>query len=83
MADTTAYPKEATDLAASRGYVAKDHEAALAADPTASSDDVALTHPTNWLTEDEVTRLWDTGFDTGFVYPAGAAWKDLEDESNG
>lgn len=51
------YPAEAVALAESRGYDPSAHAAALV------EDDIALTHPTNWLTEDEVTHLWDPHFD--------------------
>lgn len=39
------------DLAASRGWDRAAHEAALAA---GDEDAIGLTHPTNWLDEDEV-----------------------------
>jgi azurin len=59
------YPAEAVAIAASRGYDAEAHARAIADDAACGcggSDDISLTHPTNWLTEDEVTRLWDNAF---------------------
>lgn len=61
------YPNaaEAVALAESRGYDPVAHAAAIADDAECGcggSDDISLTHPTNWLTEDEVGRLWDGAF---------------------
>ena len=72
--NTSAYPAAAVAVAIERGYDPVAHAAALAADTDGcgGSDDIALTHPTNWLTEDEVGRLWDVP--TGFVYPNMAAY---------
>jgi len=56
------YPAEAIALAQSRGYDPDEHAAALAEDAECGcggSDDIVLTHPTNWLTEEEVESLWD------------------------
>ena len=45
------YTDEATLLAASRGFDRAAHVAALESD---DEDAIGLTHPFNWLTEDEV-----------------------------
>ena len=48
------YSQETISLAASRGYNAEAHREALFAKDT---DAIALTHPANWLTEEEVESL--------------------------
>jgi hypothetical protein len=45
------YDRDILELAASRGF---DHDAHLAALGNGSEDEIALTHPANWLTEFEV-----------------------------
>lgn len=56
------YRHEALRLAASRGYDDEAHRAAIVEDTMHNdarldSDAVTLTHPANWLTEDEVEAL--------------------------
>lgn len=48
------YPEWVISLAATRGYDDAAHRAALDAQDV---DQVSLTHPYNWLTEDEVEGL--------------------------
>lgn len=56
------YSLKAMAIAVSRGYDDDAHQAALRAD---DQDAVAMTHPSNWLEEDEVEALlsphaWET-----------------------
>jgi hypothetical protein len=56
------YDADVLRIAAGRGYDDEAHRAALVADTRdnggrGDSDAVALTHPANWLTEDEVEAL--------------------------
>lgn len=56
------YHEETLRIAASRGYDDAAHRAAILEDVETNnarldSDAVALTHPANWLTEDEVENL--------------------------
>lgn len=63
--DVTDYPPEAVAIALARGYDPEAHAAAIAEDAECGcggSDDISLTHPTNWLTEDEMTRLWEDAY---------------------
>lgn len=48
------YPVHALTLAQTRGY---DHDAHLAALESGDIDEVGLTHPYNWLTEQEVEDI--------------------------